>query len=287
MKIQYLKQGSSEWLEWRRRGIGSADIAAIMGKSPWLSPQDVYEQKTGLVPPAEPNPAMTRGTYYEQEAREAFHRLIQGSFFPICCVHGEVDFCIASLDGFDFATKTVLEIKVPGKKTMDLAGEGKVAEHYLIQMQWQMFVSGADLAYFFCYVPEGKETRLIKVPRDPVLMIKLQEEATHFWNNFKKGIPPTTKKDKRLIQDESFEAAVTEYKRANTKLKAYQQLVELHRSKILTYATKGSFGGYGVTVLESKPRVSYDVERMKKDGIPIEKYVKIGNSEESYRITID
>ena len=37
----------AEWLDWRRGGIGSSDIAAIIGLSPWATPYSVWAEKTG------------------------------------------------------------------------------------------------------------------------------------------------------------------------------------------------------------------------------------------------
>lgn len=31
----------SEWLDWRRGGIGASDVAALCGMSPWASPMSV------------------------------------------------------------------------------------------------------------------------------------------------------------------------------------------------------------------------------------------------------
>ena len=34
-----------EWLEWRRKGIGGSDVAAIMGISPFRTARDIYYDK--------------------------------------------------------------------------------------------------------------------------------------------------------------------------------------------------------------------------------------------------
>ncbi len=41
-----------EWLEFRRRGIGGSDAAAVMGISPFRTARDLYYDKLGI-PPAE------------------------------------------------------------------------------------------------------------------------------------------------------------------------------------------------------------------------------------------
>ena len=38
-----------EWLEWRRRGIGGSDAAAILGVSPFATARDLYYDKLKVV----------------------------------------------------------------------------------------------------------------------------------------------------------------------------------------------------------------------------------------------
>lgn len=37
-----------EWLDWRRKGIGGSDAAAIMGISPFRTARDIYYDKLGI-----------------------------------------------------------------------------------------------------------------------------------------------------------------------------------------------------------------------------------------------
>ena len=40
----------SEWLEWRRKGIGGSDAAAILGISPFATARDLYYDKLKILP---------------------------------------------------------------------------------------------------------------------------------------------------------------------------------------------------------------------------------------------
>ena len=42
-----MEQKSEEWLDWRKKGIGSSDAPIIMGVSPWKTPFELWEEKTG------------------------------------------------------------------------------------------------------------------------------------------------------------------------------------------------------------------------------------------------
>ena len=57
-----------EWLDYRKKGIGGSDAAAIMGVSPFATKRDLFYDKTGIRP-----------AYQENEdnwvAKEVGHRL--------------------------------------------------------------------------------------------------------------------------------------------------------------------------------------------------------------------
>ena len=39
-----------EWLDYRKKGIGGSDVAAIMGISPFATIRDLYNNKVGILP---------------------------------------------------------------------------------------------------------------------------------------------------------------------------------------------------------------------------------------------
>jgi putative phage-type endonuclease len=63
---------SPEWHE-ARKGIGGSDIGALMGKSPWKSPFQLWAEKTGqLSDDIEPSMPMKLGTAFEPAIRQLF-----------------------------------------------------------------------------------------------------------------------------------------------------------------------------------------------------------------------
>lgn len=59
-------------LEFRRNGIGSSDIAAIVGLSRYRKPIDVYADKRGLTEPQPETPAMKAGSRMEPVTAQYF-----------------------------------------------------------------------------------------------------------------------------------------------------------------------------------------------------------------------
>ena len=55
----------AEWLEYRKSGIGSSEVATIVGLNPWETPYQLWRRKIGLDAPKEENFAMKAGHYLE------------------------------------------------------------------------------------------------------------------------------------------------------------------------------------------------------------------------------
>lgn len=183
MQIVSYEQRSQEWLDWRQGGIGASEAAAILGRSPWETAQELWERKLGLRAGPTMNQAMRRGVEFEDEARAFFEDRIGEEFTPLCCQHDEAGFIRASLDGISASMSSGLEIKIPGLKTHQMALAGKVPEYYEIQMQHQMLVTGLEFIWYGSYVPETKTGVYFKVYRDDEMISELWEAEHDFWQH--------------------------------------------------------------------------------------------------------
>ena len=54
-----------EWLDVRKSGIGSSEVATIVGLNPFETPYQLWRRKRGLDAPQEENFAMKAGHYLE------------------------------------------------------------------------------------------------------------------------------------------------------------------------------------------------------------------------------
>lgn len=287
MKAVDLIQGTEGWLEWRRSGIGASDIAAIIGISPFKTAMDVYEEKLGLTSSKDPNPYMLRGQMYEEEARNEFTSKYGGSYEPICCQHDQHPYIIASLDGYDRKTKIILEIKIPGKKVMELARAGIIPDYYKVQMDWQMLAkTDACSAIYAPYCPETKEVYRIPYPRDEIATESLKKASRKFWDDFRLGIfPPLQKGDFLEIDDPAFEKVATEYIDIHNQIKILEGKKKSIKPKVLDFGDDGNFRGFGLKCLKISGRSTYDMKKMEEEGININKYKKISTSY-YYRIDV-
>jgi len=200
-------QGTPEWLEWRRKGIGASDIAAIIGVSPYSTPYQVWLEKTGKSTGFAGNYATQRGSELEVKARARYELVSLEDMPPGIAIHPSYEIVRVSLDGIRRPDcKKILEIKCPGIDSHLTALENKVPDHYEPQVQYQLAATGADeLDYFSFYDknPEIKVDALVEVKPNIDYQAHLICEALKFWALVQSNTPPPlTAMDTKVVDDE-------------------------------------------------------------------------------------
>lgn len=173
-----------DWLAIRRTGIGSSDIAGVLGLSPWASPYTVWADKRGLVPPVEETEAMEIGTALEEPIARLFQKRHGQPVRRVRAIlrHPEHPFALANLDRVTDGGRAVVEIKATSQRW------DAVPDHYMVQVQWQLAVTGLHKGYL---VPLAG-TRLDPVPilRDDALITDMLAAAGAFWQKVEAGAEP-------------------------------------------------------------------------------------------------
>ncbi len=201
-----MEQGSNEWLEWRRKGIGASDVATIIGASPWSTPYQLWLDKTGRKQAFEGNAATVRGQELESKARSRYELETLEDMPPGIAIHPKYDICRASLDGIRADNKLILEIKCMGEKNHALAMAGQIPEYYIPQMQFQLAATGADVCHFFAFGPD-ESSKLIEVVPDIKMQGELISAAMTFWEKFVLAdiAPPLESADDKEVDPKEFE----------------------------------------------------------------------------------
>lgn len=147
----------AEWLKERNKGIGASDAAAILGLSPYMSNQRLWEIKTGRFIPEDigDKPYVKYGVEAERHIRALFalenpqyrvgyeeFRIVQNPKHPFIC---------ATLDGWlteQSGRMGVWECKTTEiRKSADWQEwSGRVPENYYIQLLHQLLATGYDFA---------------------------------------------------------------------------------------------------------------------------------------------
>jgi putative phage-type endonuclease len=174
----------TEWLAWRKLGIGASDIAALIGMSKYASPMSIWTDKLGLSPMDEDNDYLEYGRRAEPMLVGYFEDRNPGLFVVDCqarIVHPEVPWHRATLDGYvvehpDGGPLGVVEFKTTGFDVWD-----EIPDAYACQVQWQMHCTGTSHAWFG--VLHNRKFCTYEVERDDRAIATLTEVADRFWND--------------------------------------------------------------------------------------------------------
>ena len=261
MKIIELEQGSSEWIDWRKSKVTASELPIIIGNSKWMSAYELWQQKLGFIGGMKDNYAMQRGRELEPIVRDLVNKDLDANFVPMVVEHDEIEWAAASLDGIDLDLDAILEIKCPGLADHKLAEEGKVPLHYKAQIQWQLFCSNMDNAYYASYYnPDGKSENPLEiflVERDDEYIAKeLLVKASDFYKCIVDMIEPEMSEDDFVqITDDEFEIAAREWKAANELMKFHKEREAFFRDKLIKFTDDSNCRGFGLKL-----------QRVKRDG---------------------
>ncbi|MGV8991262.1 MAG: lambda-exonuclease family protein [Thiobacillus sp.] len=279
-----LVQGSQEWLDYRRTMRNASESAAVMGASPWLTPYQFWQIRTGRVQQAV-TPAMRHGTEMEPRARAAYEAQTGLVMQPLVLADGDYS---ASLDGVTLEGDLILEVKCPYKGQASALWQGAVAgdipDYYTIQIQHQLMVAGAAVAHLWVF--DGTEGLLVEVARDEAIMASIRAA----WDGFQRFLdndtpPPLTDRDTLVRGDPEWKLAAVSYLNAKRKAEDATATLEAAREHLVALASHPSESGAGVTVTRFWKQGSVDYKRVPElNGVSLEGYRGVGREE--VRVTV-
>ncbi len=186
----------SDWLEWRRSGVGASDVAGILGLSPWTTPYEVWLSK--LWP--------TDETAFDDDTLERFRwgHLLEDIItaeaaercglgpvtLQVALTHPDHPHHLATPDGItDPAT-------IDAKVTADRDEWAEVPLHYYCQVQWQMHVAERDRA-IVAVLHAGQRLDTHHIERDDTDIARMVEAVDQFWhvNVLERRPPVATARD--------------------------------------------------------------------------------------------
>lgn len=266
------------------RRIGGSDVAAVLGKSRWKSPLDVYLRLTAKmkgepVIDTEMNENMKRGVYLEPGLRAwAGERLNDTFTLPEqkSLQWEKWEWATYSPDGLGERTHSLLEIKSPSPDSMSEWGREHTAEiptEYLLQGAWGCMVTNRERCYFGALL--GGELRIFEYVRTVKLENNMLARAKAFVeDNLLAGVPPEptyldhrnvyrlhpTHTEKLMAWDElrtDQRVQIADYLRLRASMDPVQkQMDSLEASILMTIG-----GSRGITAIPSSPEFG-NVEKM-------------------------
>ena len=283
--ILKLVQGSEEWHTYRQTMRNASESAAVMGVSPWTTPYQLWLIKTGRFV-QETNVAMQRGTDLEPAARAAYEVQTGNVMQPLVLQAGDYS---ASLDGMNLEGNLILEIKCPLRGTRsDLWQDvkaGNVPEHYLIQVQHQLMVSGASHAHLWIF--DGTAGLLHAISRDDIMMAKIRKA----WESFQIFLntdtpPPLTDQDRVLRDDSEWSVAAAAYMEAKRDAEEASDRLDATKNVLVALCKHPKEQGAGVSVTRYWKCGNVDYKKVPElQSVDLDKYR--GKSREEVRLTIE
>ena len=187
-----------DWLEARRLGIGSSDIARLCRVAPasWGGPRAVWNEKMGLVHEREDSPWLEAGRRLEPA-------ILAWAADRLGCVLEPVGYGIEQLDEPGFVMATLDAVERPSDPDtpawdhvvaelknvsafnaqaygVDLEPDA-VPEHVRVQANWQWLVRRGR--YWVAALIGGNDLRLYPITPDPALIGHMVDVAWRFWRD--------------------------------------------------------------------------------------------------------
>lgn len=194
-----------EWLEWRRKGIGGSDVAAICGLSRYKSALEVYLDKIGEIPPKEDNPKMKAGRILEPVIADWFTEETGIRVQKQNCIFQskEYPFMLANIDRWVIGENAGLEIKNTSEYNRNDWFDGQtevIPTEYQLQANHYMAVLGAERWYVAVLIG-GWDFQWRVIERDDHLIANLITIEQAFWqhNVLGRNLPQVTAQDTDLL----------------------------------------------------------------------------------------
>ena len=234
-----------QWLKLRRKGIGGSDASVVIGKNPWRSIQQLWEDKTGKTPVQETSNEYTYwGNVMEGIIRKEFMnrtglKVRQKHFMMF---HPQFQFMFADVDGIvtdERGEKCIFEAKTVSQYREEEWRDGKIPVEYMMQVQHYLAVCEMQKAYIAALIG-GNHFIYHTILRDEGMIAELVHAEKQFWNyNVKCDIRPEIddssatkdfldKKYRDSVKDSvkldrSLEAVLKQYQEVESQLKDMEQ----------------------------------------------------------------
>lgn len=187
-----------EWLQVRKRGIGSSDAAAAVGLNPYKSQLELWMEKTGRdenLPKPDPHDETSPlywGTLLEPIVAAHYTKRTGNKVRRVNAVlqHPSESWMLANIDREVMGDEQVqiLECKTAGLQGARLWKDG-VPEYVQLQVLHQLAVTGkraADVAVLIC----GQELQVHRIEHDEQMIAQLLALERAFWGCVESGQAP-------------------------------------------------------------------------------------------------
>lgn len=282
-----------DWLDVRKRGIGSSDSSAAIGLNPYKSQLELWLEKTnrdqGLAKPNQDDDStpVFWGVVLEPVVASQYQRRTGNKVRKVNAVlqHPEIPWMLANIDRevIGSAEVQILECKTAGINGARLWRDG-VPKYVEVQVMHQLAVTGkqaADVAVLL----GGQQLEVYRIERDEVLIQHLIELERQFWHYVETDTPPPADGSESadmalrllypedtgvvidLSQDQSLNETYTELKQVRqslSDLNTRESVLKQRLQESMGAASKAVFADGSITWKKAKDGTAVDMEALFK-----------------------
>lgn len=242
----------TDWLQWRRSGIGASDAPVVAGKAPWGSRLELWLDKKGRAPERPASEAMELGLLLEPAIAAMFEKKtgITLADEQVKLRSERYPFMLSTLDRLTTGGD-IVELKAAGlwsgRELGDDGDSESLPEHWVIQAHHQMIVADRPKVTFAVLVPT-LQVRIYTVERNWDLCRALVSIERDFWSMVESDTQPSDLQPQdaatlsslyqgwhgtAILGDEDAYAA-TEYAVLGPEIKVLERRREVARARILS-----------------------------------------------------
>lgn len=285
METVNLEQGSQEWLDYRVEKVGASEVANLFGENPFTKANDQTKYLLGLKLGFNnifTNAAMRAGNDNEDAIIEYVEKAYDIVTQPLI---GNVGKLSASFDGITMDQDLVVEVKYSDHTYNHIQKEQRPPEHYYLQVQQQLLVSGAEKAVFAAMNTKTREVEMCEVLPCPDTIYEIKKRVDEFFvlMDSKSWKEDDFNEDR---EDLDWLAAVEEYKEAKALETAAKAAMTAAKKSLIALSDGMRSSGGGATVYPVKGRESINYKQVIIDNdLEIDdKYKKTGAPSWSVRL---
>lgn len=275
MNIVNLKQGSAEWLEWRRSHIGASDVPVIMGTSEFMKPHELWLLKTGRKEPFKGNFATERGQRAEPHIRALYRELyLNGAEVesPVA-EYSAWPVMSASFDAMNSELGVIAEFKYPSAVKHDQAKQGIVPDGYFDQIQAQLMISGYDTCHYVSF--NGSAIAVVTVRADKERQREIEERCRMFWACVESDSWVFPDAPKEVYDSPNLEVMSKRYLELIRLQRQVEDEMKMIKKRISDVVTEKKASFYGLRLVRSERAGSVDYSQIPQlEGVDLEQYRK-------------
>ena len=178
------------WLKSREEGIGSSEVATVLGLNQYDTPYQLWLRKTGRVQTEEKENFLMKAGHYLEDAishfcaDEAGLEIVKNSASEFVVVDKEKPFMRVSPDRYAYpiGVKKSNENKciIECKSTQKGVDPDNISNYWFCQVSYQMHVTRIPLAYL-AWLTQGRDFGYKPIYYDKEFCAYIEEEVERFW----------------------------------------------------------------------------------------------------------